>query len=107
MTADIKKRLATINALRLSEITIINAISCVMSYFILRGHFVDKIDIMFISVAITLALVCIAIGVVWFKSETSRKSDKTDVAWYDTLTLMSAPLLFSIAMRLVETYMNV
>lgn len=97
MTA-LKLRLSNMNKLRLAEVVMFNIVSCIISYFVTKGQYDEKFRPAVMRITLVIACFSIVYGILEYRGWLRRKSE---LAWYDTITLMIAPLLFSVLLRAI------
>ena len=97
MTA-MKLRLSSMNKLRLAEVVMFNIVSCIISYFVTKGQYDENFRPAVMRITLVVACFSIGYSTMEYRGWLKRKSE---LAWYDTITLMIAPLLFSVLLRAI------
>jgi len=97
----LKSRLQVMSKLRLVELIGLNVLSCCASYFLVKGQFDYGFWKLVFAITTAIAIVCIVYGISEYIEWRKRK---TENVWYDNLTLMIAPLIFALLMRVFDSF---
>lgn len=82
---------------------IANIASCVASYFIVKGHFVGNFGVVVMMIASVLAVYDMISSIIVYRSAILKNTKAT---WYDTLTWMVSPFIFSVLMTIIGLSLN-